>query len=140
MALTADEVLEKVGSFGWFQKRLLILFNLLTALLFGWSVMVTGIITAEPDWKCAKNSSVCTYDGAINVGNPNYDARCNMSRGEWDFVDGMTSVITEVRLTVLTHYNLVFLPWSSIPSGPEKGLLGEYQVLLTVKFVTAWPD
>lgn len=102
MALTADEVLEKVGSFGWFQKRLLILFNLLTALLFGWSVMVTGIITAEPAWKCVKNSSVCTYDGAINVGNTNYDARCNMSRSEWDFVDGMTSVITEVRLAVYT--------------------------------------
>lgn len=98
MALTADEVLEKVGSFGWFQKRLLILFNLLTALLFGWAVMVTGIITAEPAWKCVKNSSVCTYDGAINVGNTNYDARCNMSRSEWDFVDGMTSVITEFDL------------------------------------------
>lgn len=98
MALTADEVLEKVGSFGWFQKRLLILFNLLTALLFGWSVMVTGIITAEPAWKCVKNSSVCTYDGAISVGNTNYDARCNMSRSEWDFVDGMTSVITEFDL------------------------------------------
>lgn len=53
MALSADDVLEEVGSFGWFQIRLLILFNLLSALLFGWAVMVTGIITAEPPLEVA---------------------------------------------------------------------------------------
>ena len=96
MALSADEVLEEIGSFGWFQKRLLILFNLLSALLFGWAVMVTGIITAEPPWECAKNSSVCTFDNAIRPGDDNYDHRCNISRSEWNFVDELTTVVTEV--------------------------------------------
>ena len=97
MALTADEVLEEVGSFGWFQKRLLVLFNLLSALLFGWAVMVTGIITAEPPWKCSSNSSVCTFDEAMGPGDANYNDRCNMSRSDWYFVDEMTSVVTEVK-------------------------------------------
>lgn len=98
MALTADEVLEEIGSFGWFQIRLLVLFNLLSALLFGWAVMVTGIITAEPPWKCASNSSVCTFDEAMGPGDDKYNDRCNMSRSDWDFVDEMTSVVTEFDL------------------------------------------
>jgi len=98
MALSADEVLEEVGSFGWFQKRLLILFNLLSALLFGWAVMVTGIITAEPPWKCVKNSSVCSFDELMAPGDTNYDYRCNISRREWDFDEEMTSVVTEFEL------------------------------------------
>ena len=97
MPLSADEILEEVGSFGWFQKRLLILFNLLSALLFGWAVMVTGIITAEPPWKCAQNSSVCVFDEAISPGDDDYEHRCNISRSEWEFVDDMTTVVTEVR-------------------------------------------
>ena len=97
MALTADEVLEEVGSFGWYQKRLLILFNLLSALLFGWAVMVTGIITAEPAWKCVQNSSVCSFDKKMSPGDEDYDHRCNISRSEWEFDDLLTSVVTEVR-------------------------------------------
>ena len=96
MALSADDVLQEIGSFGWFQIRLLILFNLLSALLFGWAVMVTGIITAEPPWKCAHNSSVCTFDDSFSPGDDNYDYRCNISRSEWEFVDELTSVVTEV--------------------------------------------
>lgn len=97
MALTADEVLEEVSSFGWFQKRLLILFNLLSALLFGWAVMVTGIITAEPPWKCVQNSSVCLFDKMIAPGEDDYNHRCDINRSEWVFDDELTSVVTEVR-------------------------------------------
>ena len=104
MALSADEVLEEVGSFGWFQIRLLILFNLLSALLFGWAVMVTGIITAEPPWKCVKNSSVCVYDEFMAPGHINYDHRCKIARNEWVFDDEMTSVVTEVRTDVQAIY------------------------------------
>ena len=102
MALSADEVLEEVGSFGWFQKRLLILFNLLSALLFGWAVMVTGIITAEPPWKCVNNSSVCLFDDLMAPGDTNYEFRCDISRSEWVFDDEMTSVVTEVTTDVQT--------------------------------------
>lgn len=104
MTLSADEVLEDVGSFGWFQKRLLILFNLLSSLLFGWAVMVTGIITAEPPWKCVKNSSVCLFDEPMAPGDDNYDYRCNISRNEWVFDDEMTSVVTEVRIEMFRPY------------------------------------
>lgn len=103
MALSADEALEEVGSFGWFQIRLLILFNLLSALLFGWAVMVTGIITAEPPWKCVKNSSVCLLDELMAPGDADYDYRCNISRSEWVFDDEMTSVVTEVTTDTTIH-------------------------------------
>lgn len=64
MPLTADEILEEVGSFGWFQKRLLILFNVLSSLLFGWAVMVTGIITAEPPLEMrTEQHSLCISRG-----------------------------------------------------------------------------
>lgn len=110
MALSADEVLEEVGSFGWFQIRLLILFNVLTGLLFGWAVMVTGIITAEPSWKCAHNSSVCVFDKAISLGDDNYNHRCNISRSEWNFVDDFTTVVTEVRPRTMVVFYLI---WST---------------------------
>ena len=97
MPLTADEILEEVGSFGWFQKRLLILFNVLSSLLFGWAVMVTGIITAEPPWKCVQNSTACVFDGEFSPGDGNYDHRCNISRKDWKFVDDFTTVVTEVK-------------------------------------------
>lgn len=97
MPLTADEILEEVGSFGWFQKRLLILFNVLSSLLFGWAVMVTGIITAEPPWKCVQNSTACAFDGEFSPGDDNYDHRCNISRKDWKFVDDFTTVVTEVK-------------------------------------------
>lgn len=98
MPLTADEILEEVGSFGWFQKRLLILFNVLSSLLFGWAVMVTGIITAEPPWKCVQNSTSCAFDGEFSPGDDNYDHRCNISRRDWKFVDDFTTVVTEFDL------------------------------------------
>ena len=126
MALyTADEVLEKVGSFGWYQKRLLVLFNLLAALLFGWAVMVTGIITAEPPWKCAQNSSVCAFDKAFSPGDDNYDHRCNISRSEWYFVDDMTTIVTEVR--ELTW----FFSFSPVPAD-EDGRKSQKCVTITI--------
>ena len=127
MPLTADEVLEEVGSFGWFQKRLLILFNLLAGLLFGWAVMVTNIITAEPPWKCKQNSSVCAFDKAFSPGDKDYDHRCNISRSEWYFVDDMTTIVTEVRK--LTW----FFSFSPVP-GPadEDGRKSKKCVTITI--------
>ena len=94
-ALTTDEVLEKIGSFGRYQIALNIFSNLIYA--FWWSVPVMGMIfiAGEPGWKC-KNNATCPFTETINLGDKNYPFRCNISREEWEFADDFTSIITEV--------------------------------------------
>lgn len=58
---------------------------------------MTGIITAEPPWKCVQNSTACVFDGEFSPGDDNYDHRCNISRKDWKFVDDFTTVVTEVK-------------------------------------------
>ena len=97
MALTVDEALEKVGTFGRFQILLLLFSNCLRWVWSGWPILVMTFLSAEPSWRCVANSTVCTLSGAINVGDDDYDKRCNMSRTEWEFSPDFTSVVTEVR-------------------------------------------
>ncbi|KAJ7383542.1 hypothetical protein OS493_027205 [Desmophyllum pertusum] len=96
MALTTDQYLEKIGSFGRYQITLLIFLNGLIFFWFGWPVMIVAFITAEPAWRCVANSSVCQLAGTMKPRHDNYSFRCNISRDQWEFVDDFTSVVTEV--------------------------------------------
>ncbi|PFX15269.1 organic cation transporter protein-like isoform X1 [Stylophora pistillata] len=98
MALTTDEYLEKIGSFGRYQILLLVFLNGLIFFWFGWPVMIPVFITAEPPWRCVANSSVCQLNGTMNSRHPDYKFRCNISRDQWEFVDDFTSVVTEFDL------------------------------------------
>ena len=98
MALTTDQYLEKIGSFGRYQILLLIFLNGLVFFWFGFPVMIPVFITAEPPWRCVANSSVCKLNGTMNPRHDNYSFRCDISRDEWEFVDDFTSVVTEVKL------------------------------------------
>ncbi|RMX49474.1 hypothetical protein pdam_00017632 [Pocillopora damicornis] len=98
MALTTDQYLEKIGSFGRYQILLLVFLNGLIFFWFGWPVMIPVFITAEPPWRCVANSSICKLNGTMNSRHPDYNFRCNISRDQWEFVDDFTSVVTEFDL------------------------------------------
>jgi len=96
MALTTDQYLEKIGSFGRYQILLLVFLNGLIFFWFGWPVMIVTFITAEPAWRCVANSSVCQLNGTMKPKHDNYSFRCDIDRDQWEFVDDFTSVVTEV--------------------------------------------
>ena len=127
MGLTADQVFEKIGSFGRYQLFMLIIFNILEWFWFGWPVLVMTFLAAEPSWRCVGNYgnhnhsnntsnssysnssiysnstgnrsdiiSVCPLSGTMAPGHKNYSFRCDIPRNAWEFVDDLTSVVTEV--------------------------------------------
>lgn len=97
MALTVDQVLDKIGSFGRYQWILLGIFCFITVPIGTFPIMVATFITAEPDWVCVKgNNSVCNFTKPVSVRSEDYWARCHMPRDNWTFVKGFTSVVTEV--------------------------------------------
>lgn len=98
MALTTDQYLEKIGSFGRYQILLVVFLNGLIFFWFGWPVMIVAFITAEPAWRCVSNSSVCTLEGSMRPRDDNYSFRCNIPRDQWEFVEDFTSVVTEFDL------------------------------------------
>ncbi|XP_058952863.1 organic cation transporter protein [Pocillopora verrucosa] len=98
MALTADEVLIKIGSFGRYQFRLLIFANVLGFFWLAWPMLINTFITAEPGWRCVANSTECQMDGIVYTEDDNYNLRCNMSRAAWEFVGEYTSVVTQFDL------------------------------------------
>ena len=98
MTLNADQALEKIGSYGRYQLRLIIMANILGWFCFTWPLLVTTFIAAEPGWRCVANSSECKLNGTVNPGDDNFDLRCNISRDAWEFVHEYTSVVKEVSI------------------------------------------
>ncbi|XP_078368747.1 organic cation transporter protein-like isoform X2 [Oculina patagonica] len=100
MALTPDQVLEKVGSFGRYQLLLLIFANVLGWCWYGWPALLNTFIAAEPGWRCVQNNnnSECKVNGTVYPGDKSFYHRCNISRDAWEFVDDYTSAVTEFDL------------------------------------------
>jgi hypothetical protein len=96
MALTVDQMLEKIGEFDRFQWLLLGIFGYGVFAIAGFPTMIVSFITAEPDWKCVSNSSICNFTEPIGLTSDDYKARCDMPREAWTYVDGFTSTVTEV--------------------------------------------
>ena len=94
MALTVDQVFEKIGSFGRYQKLLLLGCNGLIFFWMGFAVLIMTFIAADPGWKCVANSTQCRFNGSMAASDKR---RCDMNRSEWVFNDDLTSVATEVR-------------------------------------------
>ena len=113
MALNADQILEKIGSFGRYQLRLIIMANILGWFWFAWPLLVTTFIAAEPGWRCVVNSSECKLNGTANPGDDNFDLRCDMSRDDWEFVDDYTSVVTEVTMVTIITLGYTSLRYTS---------------------------
>ena len=98
MGLTVDDVLDKIGSFGRFQLRLLLIFGFMY--LFGNSilVMIPTFLSIEPPWRCKEGSSACNLTGIFKPGDHNYNFRCSIPRDDWEFDTNeiTNSVVTEV--------------------------------------------
>lgn len=118
MGLTADQVFDRIGSFGRFQLLILFLFNILEWFWFGWPVLLMTFIAAEPKWRCtnqgnaiandtfngssALNNSapivLCPLTHPVGPGQKKYDLRCTIPRNLWEFEDTITSVVTQFDL------------------------------------------
>lgn len=96
MAVTVDQVFDKIGSFGRYQPLLLVGLNVLVFLWSSWPVMIMTLLTTDPGWKFAANSSYCTFKDTITSSSKNFMHRCDIPRSEWKFIDDLTSVVTEV--------------------------------------------
>ena len=106
MGLTVDDVLDKIGSFGRYQFRLLLIFGFMY--LFGNSilVMIPTFLSIEPPWRCKEGSSACNLTGIFKPGDHNYNFRCSISRDDWEFDTNeiTNSVVTEVSpASLLVH-------------------------------------
>ncbi|XP_028398773.1 solute carrier family 22 member 5-like [Dendronephthya gigantea] len=100
MALTVDQMLEKIGEFYKFQWLLLGIFGYAVFALDALPIMIVTFITAEPQWECVGgyNTSVCNFTKPIGLTSDDYEARCDMPRDAWRYVDGFTSTVTEYDL------------------------------------------
>ena len=101
MTLSIDATFAKVGEFRQFQWFYIIIFGYVNLALNMFPVMIVSFITAEPDWECVDgymNNTVCRFNSSISLTSDDYKARCKMPRESWKYVDGFTSVVTEVRV------------------------------------------
>jgi hypothetical protein len=108
--MDVDEILTQIGGFGYFQKRqTLILGTVMFVLTFQPLVMV--FIGAEPSWKCTDGVAAgsCVLNGTLSSGDNNYNDRCKMNRTDWQYTDEFTSIVTEVRIHVLSKEPVVFM-------------------------------
>ncbi|KAL9979756.1 hypothetical protein ACROYT_G017465 [Oculina patagonica] len=117
MALTADQLFEKIGSFGRYQLFILILANINEWFWFGWPVLLMTFIAAEPAWRCVGNVTECPLNETMKPGHDNYTLRCDISRNSWEFVDDFTSVVTQFDLVCdkaiygTVSSSLIFVGW-----------------------------
>ena len=93
MALTVDDVLEKIGSMGLYQIRLILILSYIEMINMTFQVMVPTFIAAEPKWMCAGVNSHCNFTGEFDATDKR---RCKMPREAWEFADDFTSVVTRV--------------------------------------------
>lgn len=97
MALTVDQVLERIGSLGFYQIRLIFILSYVEWFNITFQVMVPSFIAAEPRWLCVANHSSCNLTGEFKPGDKLYNERCDMPRDAWKFANGYTSVVTQAR-------------------------------------------
>ncbi|XP_078376214.1 organic cation transporter protein-like [Oculina patagonica] len=137
MALTVDQVLDRIGSLGFYQIRLIFILGYIEWFNITFQVMVPSFISAEPNWMCAANHSSCNLTGEFKPGDKLYNERCDMPRDAWKFADDYTSVVTQFDLvcdkallgTIST--SLLFAGWlfGAIGGGVLSDKIGRKPVL-----------
>ena len=107
MALTIDDVMDKIGSFERYQLRMLFMFGLMKIFGSGFQVMIPTFLSIEPAWRCRDNSSACNLTGIFKPGDENYNFRCSIPRDEWEFDTSeiISSVVTEVRWIMFVSFS-----------------------------------
>jgi len=100
-----DHVLDKIGSLGIYQTRLLFILSWIVLFNVGYPYLLLTFLIYEPPWRCATNSSVCTITQDIKPGDEYYQFRCDILRDQWQYTGERSSVITEVK-TVKIYDNI----------------------------------
>ena len=95
MALSLDQMLEKIGSLGWYQIRLTFIVTYIEFTM-ALQIMSMTFLAAEPPWHCLTNSTNCTLEGYHRPGEEHFKYRCEIPRNEWDFKSDFISLVTEV--------------------------------------------
>lgn len=117
MALTVDDVMEKIGSFARYQYRLLFIFGFMKIFGDAFQAMIPIFLSVEPPWRCKDNSSECNLTGIFNPGDENYKFRCSIPRDQWEFdTSELNSVVTEVGgqfCHVFLNFSACWLQWFS---------------------------
>lgn len=104
-----DEVLEKIGSFGSYQIRLICLLGVLEWFVSGYQTLLMTFIAAEPKWRCVTNSTKCNQPGEFTPKDDYYKSRCSMNRSEWEFTNEFTSIVTDVSSSIDRLFYAFFL-------------------------------
>ena len=108
MALSIDEVLERIGGYGLYQKRLTVIMTIMEAINMCYQILIMVFIAAEPSWHCVNNATNCTLEGDIKPTMKTYNYRCHIDRDQWEFSKDFTSIVTEVG-SGYNSLNLQFL-------------------------------
>lgn len=141
MALTVDQVFDKIGSLGRYQILLLLGCNGLVFFWFGFPVLIMTFITPDPGWKCVANSSQCRINETSLP--PSDKRRCDFDRSEWMFNDDYTSAATEFDLVcdkaiyVSIASSMIFLGFllGGISVGPFADKLGRRHTIYVYGFI-----
>ena len=113
MALDLDSVLRRIGQFGPFQIRILVMF-LFIFFPITYQTLVMVFVAYEPPWMCAKQSMACfesnssaarsTVYSTATRPSELYERRCSLNRTDWKFADynlyegPHQTIVDEVRL------------------------------------------
>ncbi|EDO36696.1 predicted protein, partial [Nematostella vectensis] len=112
MALVVDQVLERIGQFGPFQKRILAMFMFIFFPLT-YQTLIMVFVAYEPPWMCSTNSSACLLSNStgreiyststqpIEL----YHRRCKLNRTDWKFAD--PELYEGPVHTIVTEFDLV---------------------------------
>eukprot|EP00794_Sanderia_malayensis_P018702 gene18702-20590_t len=94
-----DDILPFVGEFSRFQYilELLLCIAIIPQTL---QVLIMYFAAQNPGWRCVANSTVCKFHNITYTSSTSgYESRCNMPRGDWEFVQPKDySIVTEFDL------------------------------------------
>ena len=132
---TLDQVLQRVGEFGRFQKLLdamLFLMNIPIAC----QILITYFATLTPTWKCRNGSSICLHNNTLS-GDDN--RRCSFPRKEWYYTEpNEYSLVTQFDIHCGKEWvlrllsSIYFLGWGS--GGIVLGWIGDKYGRKTILF------
>ena len=135
VAKTIDDALQAVGSFGKFQKILLLLSGLLTITCTIPNVLMF-FAAKELSWKCVENSTRCTLNGTRDSMDT---TRCGLPRSEWEYTESSAESLAaefhlvcgnQVWIPIITSVFYVGYALSSMFFGRLADRIGRKNVLL----------
>ncbi|KAL9962625.1 hypothetical protein ACROYT_G031745 [Oculina patagonica] len=122
MSTDVDSVLRRIGQFGPFQIRILVMFMFLFFPIT-YQTLIMVFAAYEPPWMCADQSVACLESNSSSTQSKVYstatkpislyERRCSLNRSDWKFAD--YSLYEGPHQTIVDEFDLVcshdFLAW-----------------------------